>query len=172
MFLVTDSYGIPNHFFGPIPGQFYAVIGRVTMLGALLEQRVLELLWAIDDEPQPVHAGKSVAELLRLIEKPPLSRSDATDDDVRDMLRRVRVVIEERNAVVHSLWPEATLRIAFRWRPRTLKRRANESEWMQGEFVTRKDLRGIVSRLVTVNDELATMSQRLHSHRVTMSTDG
>lgn len=101
--LVTDSYGIPDQFFGPISGQFYAVIGRVTMLGALLEQRLLELLWAIDDEPQPVHAGKPVAALMRLIEQRLMVVSDPMADDVRDLPQGVGACLEERNAVVHSL---------------------------------------------------------------------
>ena len=162
---MPDSYGIPDQLFGQVPGQFYAVVGRVTMLGALVEQRLLELLWAVDDGPQSQHAGKPVSQLMRLIEERLASQPDDLRADARHVLASVRVALEDRNAIVHSLWPEPTLKIAFRWRPRTLKRRATAQEWMQGEFVTRQDLRAVISRLVLVNEQTAALAQRFHSRR-------
>lgn len=160
-----DMYGIPDQFFGPVPGQFYAVVGRVTMLGALLEQRVLELLWAVDEGPQGLHAGKPVAQLLNLIEERLSAQSDDLLERAHETIARVKSALEDRNAIVHRLWPEPTLRIAFRWRPRTLKRRGVAADWMQGQFVTRKDLRGAISHLVAVNSEVSSLAQRLHSVR-------
>lgn len=162
---MPDGYGVPDQFFGPVPGQFYAVVGRVTMLGALLEQRLLEMLWAVDDGPQALHAGKPVAQLLRLIER----RLDSQPDDIRanarEVLASVRSALEDRNAIVHSLWPEPSLKIAFRWRPRTLKRRDAPADWMHGEFVTRKELRRVIGQLVAINDETSALTQRFHSLR-------
>jgi hypothetical protein len=160
-----DGYGIPDQFFGPVPGQFYAVVGRVTMLGALLEQRVLELLWAVDEGPQALHAGKPVTQLLKLIEGRLGPQSDDIREDAHEVLAGVKSALEDRNAIVHSLWPEPSLRIAFRWRPRTLKRREAAADWVQGQFVTRKDLRGVVSHLVAVNNEVSSLTQRFHSAR-------
>jgi hypothetical protein len=163
--LMPDPYGIPDQFFGPVPGQFYAVVGRVTMLGALLEQRLLELLWSVDEEPQELHAGKHVAQLLTLIERRLDSTPDGIGAEARDLLARAKSTLEDRNAIVHSLWPEPSLRIAFRWRPRTLKRRDAPAEWMQGEFVTKSDLRRVINDLVALNDEVGVLSQRFHASR-------
>lgn len=162
---MPDGYGIPDQFFGPVPGQFYAVVGRVTMLGALLEQRLLELLWAVDDGPQALHAGKPVTQLLKMIEGRLVSQPDDVRANAHEVLAGVRSALEDRNAIVHSLWPEPSLKIAFRWRPRTLNRRDAPADWMQGEFVTRKDLRRVISQLVAVNDEIYALTQRFHSVR-------
>lgn len=162
---MPDGYGIPDKFFGPVPGQFYAVVGRVTMLGALLEQRVLELLWAVDDGTQALHAGKPVAQLLKLIEGRLGSHPDEIVAQAHEVLVGVRSALEDRNAVVHSLWPDPSLKIAFRWRPRTLKLRDAPADWMQGQFVTRKELRGVISHLVATNNELSALTQRFHSAR-------
>lgn len=163
--LVPDGYGIPDQFFGPVPGQFYAVVGRVTMLGALLEQRVLEFLWAVDDGTQDLHAGKPVAQILGLIEGRLASQPTELVSQAREVLTGVRSALDDRNAIVHSHWPNPSLKIAFRWRPRTLSRRDASAEWMQGQFVTRKELHGVISRLVAVNNELAVLTQRFHSIR-------
>ncbi|WP_030484450.1 hypothetical protein [Nocardioides aequoreus] len=166
---MPDSYGIPDQLFGQVPGQFYAVVGRVTMLGALLEQRLLELLWAVDDGPPSLHAGKPVSQLMRFIEERLASQPDDLCADAREVLSSVSLVLEDRNAIVHSLWPEPTLKIAFSWRPRTLKRRATAQEGMQGEFVTRQDLRAVISKLVLVNEQTTALAQRFHSRRATSS---
>ena len=39
-----DSYGIPDHIFGTVDDAFSAAVGRVTMLAALLEERLFDLL--------------------------------------------------------------------------------------------------------------------------------
>jgi hypothetical protein len=135
------------------------------MLGALLEQRVLELLWAVDDGTQAVHAGKPVAQLLGLIEGRLGSQPDDLVAQAHEVLADVRSVLEDRNAIVHSLWPDPSLKIAFRWRPRTLKRRDAPAEWMQGQFVTKKELRGVITHLVATNNELSGLTQRFHSAR-------
>jgi hypothetical protein len=146
-----------------VSGQFYAVVGRVTMLGAFLEQRLLELLWAVDGGPQPLHAGKPVAQLMKLIDEGLVAYPESVRAGALQQLGRAKLALEDRNAIVHSLWPDPSLKIAFRWRPRTLKHRANEGEWMQGEFVTRNDLRAVVGELIAVIDELTGLTQRLHS---------
>lgn len=95
--------------FGPVPEEFYGLVGRVVMTSTLVEDRTLMLLWALDDEPQPTHAGKPFWQLRQLIEQ----RVDSVAGDLRaeitDVVSRVAAAMDRRNALVHSLWPNPTL---------------------------------------------------------------
>src|SRR5262245_21956602 len=45
---VADAYGVPEHLLGKVQPGFYGLVGRVTVLGALVEQRLLEVACALE----------------------------------------------------------------------------------------------------------------------------
>lgn len=55
--MLPDCFGVPDQMFGMGPDDFYGLIGRIAFVATLLEDRLLGLLWALDDEPQATHAG-------------------------------------------------------------------------------------------------------------------
>ena len=101
----TDRYGIPGRLFGSVPEDIYGLIGRVTMLSALLENRLHVLLCTLASAPQDWLAGKPSAELI--------ARCRGLLDRFRDehrtaaaaFLDRAEAALHHRHEVVHSLWP-------------------------------------------------------------------
>lgn len=159
---LSDSWGIPESFFGPVSDEFYAVVGRVTMLAALLDDMMLRLAWALTDEVQSVHAGKFATELDRVCRRAVTRNSDDLRADVIAELDRVRATRHLRNAVVHSLWPNPTLESAFGWRPV----KSGDDGQMTVTFpTTRAALEELVSSLVDEIDELDKLQQRAHTEK-------
>ena len=73
---VTDSYGIPDNMFGVLPDEFPAIIGRIVMLGAVVEEKILQLAWALAQVPQTQYRGKQVSDLVKICRRH-LDRLDA-----------------------------------------------------------------------------------------------
>jgi hypothetical protein len=57
-----DRFGVPDSMFGPVPDDFYGLIGRIALVFTMLEDRLLGLLWALDDE----HAGRPASQIATL----------------------------------------------------------------------------------------------------------
>lgn len=82
------------------------------------------------------------------------------------MLERVRVAYDERNAVVHSLWPSPSLERAFRWRPVSRPQRpadAPDEQWIAEADVDGVDLREQVARLVELIEELGNFTDHVRA---------
>lgn len=43
---MSDTFGIPDNFFGQVPEAFYGALGRVVALGALVEMRLGQVVTA------------------------------------------------------------------------------------------------------------------------------
>lgn len=158
----TDSWGIPDNLFGPVPEEFYAVVGRVAMLAALLDDMMLRLTWALTDEVQSVHAGKVAPELDKVCRRAVARNSDDLRTDVTAALDRARATRGLRNAVVHSLWPNPTLDSAFGWRPA----RSGVNGQMTVTFpATRAALEELIASLVDEIDEFNKLQQRAHTEK-------
>lgn len=60
-----DAFGVPGNTFGPVPEEFYAVVGRIVMVSAILELGLWDLTQALDrTKPQSEHAGKPASQLI------------------------------------------------------------------------------------------------------------
>lgn len=158
----SDSWGVPDNFFGPVPAEFYAVVGRVTMLAALLDDMMLRLTWALTDEVQSVHAGKFASELDKVCRQAVGRNSTELRADVTAALDRARATRRLRNAVVHSLWPNPTLDSAFGWRPA----KSGHNGQMTVTFpTTRAALEELISSLVDEIGDLDKLQQRAHTEK-------
>jgi hypothetical protein len=160
---VTDAYGIPDLYFGAIPDEFYAAVGRITLLSTLTEQYLLELVWALDREhTQDHHAGKQGSELIKLA-RPRLQLHPEIEADGGALLDRVQVALNGRNAVVHSLWPNATMDSAWGWRP--VRKAQREDDEMQDWIVSTEhdalSIRELILELVALANELGGLNRRV-----------
>lgn len=110
------DYGIPPNMFGHV-GDFYEIVGRVTMCAALLENRLAELVRTLDGQmttPQDKHDGNHSNVLLPLVTKAIDGRTDRAAVDCREFVKRAESAFEARNHIVHNLWPSPAREKAFR----------------------------------------------------------
>lgn len=155
---MTDQYGVPESMFGPVPEEFYGLVGRVVMLSTLVEDRILMLLWALDDEPQPTHAGKPFWQLRQLIEQHVDSLASDLRAEIANVVSRVAAAMDRRNGLVHSLWPNPTLEQAQGWRSKRVpKGTPGDSEIVWTPTSARAMTDDIVE-LTALNDEIVRLA--------------
>lgn len=155
----TTDWGIPERFFGPVAEDFYAVVGRVTMMAALVDDMVLRLTWALTYDAQLVHAGRPISQLDGICRKTVARCSDELRVDVLAVLDQAKATRELRNAVVHSMWPNPTLDSAFGWRPA----RGGDANRVTKTFpTTRAVFEQLISSLVDEVGKLDELQQRAH----------
>lgn len=145
---VTDRYGIPENMFGEVPEDFYALVGRIALVSTLVEDRLLGILWALDDQPQPTHAGHSASRIKELVEARLHKVSSPVADRIQSLLDRISKALERRHALVHSLWPNPTEHQAEGWRSRRLPKAlggGSEIVWTQTSVdALQVDLRDLI----------------------------
>jgi hypothetical protein len=101
-----DQYGVPDNMFGHVPEEFYGMVGRVVMVAAVLEMRLWDLATTLDGFDQQKHAGKSAKQLEEVCRPLLAGQQDPVLREQGDhLLVRVREALNDRNDVVHSLWP-------------------------------------------------------------------
>jgi hypothetical protein len=152
---MPDRFGVPELMFGPVPDDFYSLVGRIALVSTLLEDRVLGLLWALDDESQPTHAGRPASQIAAEIDARLVKHAAHLGEDlvsrIRKSLEEVSAALEQRHALIHSLWPNPTAEHAEGWRSRRLHKSlggGSEIVWTKTSVeMLEKDLRQLV-RLV------------------------
>ncbi|MGH3873641.1 MAG: hypothetical protein ACRDSR_19380 [Pseudonocardiaceae bacterium] len=131
---MSDAYGIPDNMFGQVPETFFGMLGRIVMVTALLELRLLDLRTELERAVQDEHAGESAAQLIDGCRKRLDDYDPAFAETARAVLDRARTALDSRNAVVHSIWPAPGIDGAYGWRPvRSPKR---EPPWQSLESIT------------------------------------
>ncbi len=152
MWAGADQYGIPGNTFGDVPEEFYGVVGRVVMLSALIENKYAGLVTKLDRTVEATHAGKSVGQLDTEFKR---IRSEHTlSPRMIDALHEMKLVLEKRNAIVHSLWPSPTLGSARGWRAVTPKKRGPDGDYIVWVEHTIETLELLITQLVDVNAAL------------------
>lgn len=160
---MTDPLGVPDGFFGPVREEFYGLVGRVTMLAALVDLQQLYLLWTLDYKtPQDVHAGENAAQLnkrcLKLIDD---------FDDLRDtgteLLKRTAVALDKRNAVVHGLWIEPTTNDAKSWRPAPKSKRVTDDDLVVWHYTRDVPFPALITELVQLVADLGRFRDRANA---------
>lgn len=151
---MADRFGIPETMFGPVDDEFYGLIGRIVMMATLVEDRILALLWSVDDQPQPTHAGKPFSQLKSLIDArmdglPPTLRSD-----IARVLKRASDAMSRRNALVHSLWPNPTLEQAQGWRSKRLPKGNPDRSEIVWTPTSAADMASDLAELMALQDEI------------------
>ncbi|RYU15551.1 hypothetical protein [Nocardioides iriomotensis] len=162
---MTDQYGVPESMFGPVPEEFYGLVGRVVMVSTLVEDRTLMLLWALDDQPQPTHAGKPFWQLRQLIEQ----RLDDVASDLRAeiaaVMSRVSEAMDRRNGLVHSLWPNPSLEEAQGWRSKRVPNGTPGGSEIVWTPTSEQAMAGDLLELVELNDEIARLANLVWAQR-------
>jgi len=150
-----DDYGIPPNMFGHV-GDFYEIVGRVTMCAALLENRLAELVRTLEGQmttPQDKHDGKYARELLPLVTKAIDGRTDRAAMDCREFVQRAESAFEARNHIVHNLWPSPARDRVFGWRARPRPKKDGGGAAMVQVEWTQVDLRAQILELVALYQE-------------------
>ncbi len=163
-----DDYGIPNNMFGPVPDVFFATVGRVVMVASILEVRLLDLLTEFDRAPQDKHAGKSASELVKGCCAALVRYDTLFAQPAGQTLEGARDVLRERNAVVHSVWPNPRAHGAFGWRPVREKRGDPPDPTRPFESITldARQLRDLISRSAALVREVDRLRERAPAHRL------
>lgn len=117
--VTVDAFGVRSDLMGTHREDFFALLGRIVALAAILENHVLviyqSLVGAAQNEYTNIPVGKLLArcrkELHRLEDRP----SDRQLVEI--FLSEAEALVERRNNYVHSLWPAQPGGRLFGWRP-------------------------------------------------------
>lgn len=93
--------------------EFFGLIGRVTMVAAVLENRLTVLVTELAGSQQSTHAGKMSGELISEIGKELDKRPPGFKAEGTDLTDRLTIAFARRNEIVHSLWPNPSLTNAW-----------------------------------------------------------
>ena len=141
-----DDYRIPDGVFGDVPEALPKLIGKVVMLAALLETKIEALASAVDNRPQSYFGGRgpaanseTIVDRLRKYQETP----DEADLSARILvlLDDARAALEERNFIVHGVWPSTERDSWWAWKPIRQKRgidsvrSIDDKTWTAREFV-------------------------------------
>jgi len=166
-----DRYGVPNQMFGRLPEDFYGLIGRVVAISALVETKLGDLVATLSDTIQSTYAGedsgRAIKNARRLLLFPLSVRPGVpftVAAQLNELVDRVEVAMRERNDIVHSVWPAASLESARGWRPSPKGQRPNDAEWTKWYETTELELVQFIASLANIVDELFQSHQRLEGY--------
>jgi len=154
-----DRFGVPDNLLGPHTDDFYACVGRVVTLSALLENRLLDLVGQQVGRTVP-RAKLAAMVVSELIQKGKETLDSYMDEPSRlcgeEFFARAQNTIVERNHIVHSLWPAQAEGLLFAWRP---TRRASQPDTK----ITRSqsDISELVLAIVKLLDDCQRLSMRI-----------
>lgn len=143
----TDEWGVPANMFGYVPADFIATVGRVVMVGALIEYMFAHVVASVAGKSQVDVAGLSMHELRRALGKAAQGR--VFTERVVAVVAETEALMRDRNAIVHSRWPFSGDGPARGWRPRRASRSrpptADTTEWIEYDV---DEMRELVRRMV------------------------
>jgi hypothetical protein len=111
-----------------------------------------DLATKLDGTAEAIHAGKSIGQLEKEFKR--IDSDQAPSPRRIEVLAEMKLVLEKRNAIVHSLWPSPTLGSAIGWRAITPKRRGADGECIGWVEHTIETLEALIRELVEVNAAL------------------
>ncbi|MCX2746258.1 hypothetical protein OOZ51_00325 [Arthrobacter sp. MI7-26] len=162
---MSDPYGIPDNMFGDVPEEFPGLVGRVVMMAALVELKVGHLLMNLPKggETQATHAGKPIKGLIELCQARLAARSTefpleptAPAEKISALLESVKTTLEQRNGVVHSVWPSSSMDGANGWRHVHVKGQSGrQTEWTRWIDMSEAKFRELILLLSKQVDELS-----------------
>jgi hypothetical protein len=156
---MVDKYSIPDSIFGYVPEEFYALMGRVVMLGAFLESRLENLLVSMSRSPQDEHAGKHAGLLLKHCRLALASQPSEVKLLATEVLDRAEKALRKRNELVHSVWPSPTLDRASGWSsvPGALRQHpGHPTRWAE---TSESDLHALIGQMVALAGDLNLLRQ-------------
>jgi hypothetical protein len=166
---MADRFAVPDQMFGHVPDDFYGLIGRIALVATLLEDRVLGLLWALDEEPQATHAGLAAKRLAPMIRQRCKRHADALGGalaaDIESALALVLDVLEERHALVHSLWPQPTMQKAQGWRSKRVSKAEGGGSKIVWTETSEDKLQRCLAELVRMTHVVLVLTDKVWSAR-------
>jgi hypothetical protein len=162
---VPDPHGVPSNMFGPVPEEFYGLVGRVTMIWPVVESRVHWLHDALTHSTQDVAAGWSFDQLYKRCLKSLGHLPDDLQAATREALELTREVAHRRNEIVHSSFPGPRLDEARGHRPVPPKLRTSPNQPAVWITTSRDDLRQLVADGVAAMGALEKVCARVDGLR-------
>lgn len=160
---MPDRFGVPDNMFGPMPEDFYAAVGRVVLIAALLDVKLADLLNTLDRVPQTTHAGKHGAELVKSALKSLESTHPALRDPGEAVLVEARDALDRRNDVVHNVWTAPTSDTAYGWRAVHRSKRSEPHQPHIGTTMALADLSDFIRRLVRLVPQIDDLRQQVEA---------
>jgi hypothetical protein len=113
----TDRFGVPHTLMGLHDEDFFAVLGRIVPLCALLENHLLTVCQGLTGSGQHEHTRRPVSKLIELSQAELVNLTDDAERDiVASFLRCAAELMVRRNDYIHSLWPAQGGETLFAWR--------------------------------------------------------
>lgn len=172
---MSDRFGVPETLFGPVHDDFYGLVGRIALLSALLEDRVMTMLHSLDTNPHPTYAGLSASRIAPKIrdrvERHAQALGKELVEEVEEALTASITVLDERHALIHSLWPNPTLEKAQGWRSKRVKGSEHGSEIVWTE-TNAEQLQTCLSELVRMSEVVVTTTSKVWGVRGTRAVGG
>jgi hypothetical protein len=167
---MSDRFGVPENMFGPVPDDFYCLVGRVALVSTLLEDKVMTMLYSLDTKPHPTYAGLPASQVAAEIRKRLKHRAEllgeALADEIDEALTASTTVLDERHALIHSLWPNPTMEKAQGWRSKRVRGSEHGSEIIWTE--TNEDkLQSCLDELVQMSDVVVVTTSKVWGVRGT-----
>jgi hypothetical protein len=167
---MSDRFGVPENMFGPVPDDFYGLVGRIALVSTLLEDKVMTMLYSLDTKPHPTYAGLPASQVAPEIRKRLKRRAEVLGEalvgEIDDAVTASATVLDQRHALIHSLWPNPTLDKAQGWRSKRVKGSEQGSEIIWTE--TNKDkLQACLDELVRMSDVVVATTSRVWGVRGT-----
>lgn len=90
--------------FGDVDDEFYGLVGRIALLATLLENRLHVLYGGLTAAPEAELAGKSGTKIITECERHIDRFADDRRGEAAIFLNAAKMALNQRHAVVHSLW--------------------------------------------------------------------
>ncbi|GAA3734805.1 hypothetical protein GCM10022239_08670 [Leifsonia bigeumensis] len=151
------DFQIPEGIFGYVPPRLPTLIGKVVMLAALLETKIEGLTSSVDNATQDVHGGRGFAVNSTAIKKRLSSyeanpAEQAFSAEVRVLLAEIEDVLEDRNFIVHGVWPKSSDFAWWGWKPRRKSKTSSRLDWIEGRTLTPEEFIETCETLVSLLD--------------------
>ncbi|MFX0578417.1 hypothetical protein [Nocardia nepalensis] len=160
---MPDRFGVPDNMFGPMPEDFYSAVGRVVLIAALLEVKLVDLLNTLDRVPQTTHAGKHGAELVKSALKSLESTNPALRDQGKTVLVEALDALDRRNDVVHNVWTAPTSDAAYGWRAVHRRLRSEPHQPHVGTTMSLTDLSDFIGQLIRLVAQIDDLRQQVEA---------
>lgn len=151
--MTGDGYEIPAGFFPSYAPLLPNSIGKVVMLAALLETKIEALASSVDNQTQDVYGGQGTVKnadtirgRLRLYKENPAEAEFGRRTQA--FLVDAESILDERNFIVHGVWPKHTETGWWAWKPRRYKKGSKVVDWIEGRDITKDDFFRICDALV------------------------
>ena len=151
-YATPDAYGVPLNIMGNRSEEFFAAMGRIVGLGAILENKILGFLQYLVGRDQQAHTELNVSRLIDVALKELHRLPQADRKFAEEFLAEAKAITTTRNEYVHNQWQAKGDGRFYGWRI-PLKTSATAVDMV----ITLDDMRADIARLVALLE-----TRRLH----------